>query len=106
MCYKATIIFIWLSIWCSIVHHAALTPLAEFNDSALSKKYEIKPSPEVIKIATTAAEQKKVRFQFDHHEVIIRSLFYLYIFIHFIIVTDILCGIGYGACKDLLGRCW
>ncbi|KAK2394798.1 Adenine nucleotide alpha hydrolase superfamily protein [Trifolium repens] len=37
-----------------------LTPLAEFNDSALSKKYEIKPSPEVIKIATTAAEQKKV----------------------------------------------
>jgi hypothetical protein len=87
-------------------NHAALTPLAEFNDSALSKKYEIKPSPEVIKIATTAAEQKKVRFQFDHHEVIIRSLFYLYIFIHFIIVTDILCGIGYGACKDLLGRCW
>ncbi|PNX88468.1 universal stress A-like protein, partial [Trifolium pratense] len=36
-----------------------LIPLAEFNDSTLSKKYEIKPSPEVIKIATTAVEQKK-----------------------------------------------
>ncbi|AES65000.2 putative universal stress protein A [Medicago truncatula] len=37
-----------------------LTPLGEFINSDLPKKYEIKTDPEVLKIATTAIEQKKV----------------------------------------------
>jgi len=61
--------------------------LAEFTNSALSKKYEIKLDPEVLKIATTAIEQKKVRFKFDH--VVIDHCFYSYYVINvgFILVT-------------------
>lgn len=51
-----------------LYHCAAITPLAELCDSALSKKYGINPNKEVMKISTTAMEQKKVSILFGHHE--------------------------------------
>ncbi|MBA0767263.1 hypothetical protein Gotri_016172 [Gossypium trilobum] len=39
-----------------------LIPLSEFSDPATMKKYGVKPDPETLDIANTAAKQKEVIF--------------------------------------------
>lgn len=46
------------------VKNAALIPLAELCDPAITKKYGVKPAAQVLDIVQTAATQKKVQIQF------------------------------------------